>query len=414
MTRAESLNNQANSLYIQGHRHTALAHIKAALAQEPKNPLFQCNLAVMLTNFGQYAEASRLLKELVTLNPSSFMAWHAYGVLCLVSGRPKDAEDCFDICIKIRPDYGAFQFDKACAALQAGDWLRGFELYESRKKWKPERVFEQVPEWQGQPNKKIYVWAEQGIGDTIQFSRYLPWLQSISEKVTFAIPPSLLSLFQYLPSEIEVVPINEALVEADYHVPLMSLANYFMKSGYADNPFYRSLGYFSADQLQRPSSTVSNIGLCWACNATSANYRERSVPLREFLALTNISAEFFSLQIGEAAGDIAKERAQMLITDLSGDIGDDWQKTANYISTMDYIVSTDTALAHLAASMGKPTIMFLARRDNWRWGNEGEKTPWYPTMTILRADKPFDWSGPVQKARTILEAHFNVRHSMAA
>lgn len=398
--KSENLNNIATQLYKEGKRDTALALVRRAVALEPDNECYQVNLGCILTNYGEYEKARQIFLDVLDKNRDSVLAWHGYGVLEMVSARPREAIKCFAHCVRLEPKNGSHLFDHACAVMQSGDWKSGFQLYECRRKWKPERQFEQFQEWNGETGKKIYVWAEQGIGDTIQYSRYLPWLIERSEKVTFAVPPYLFELFKDFQQLCKVVPLTGAMVDADYHVPLMSLAHYYKQDGREDIP---EPSEFFECSLGTDKKNGIRIGLCWACNSTSINYRERSLPFEKLLRLTELDADFISLQVGDSAADIAKARAQNLVRDMSGEINDNWDATRRLIADCDYVVSTDTSVAHLATSMGIPTIMFLARRDWWRWGNAGSTSVWYPSMTIIRQDIPFKWENEIEEAYAILK-----------
>lgn len=405
--KAELYNNMAQSLYKSGHRKTALAYVRRAVELEPHNPVFQCNLGSLLTGLGEYNEASQIFLKLVSASSNNALAWHGYGVLGLVAGHPEDAVRCFRQCLRIEPENAMHTFDLACALIQADKWEEGLALYENRRSHRPERSFKGVPSWNGERGRKVYVWAEQGIGDTIQFARFIPWLAERSEYVTFALPAPLCSLFKNYTKipNVEIVSFNNADVDADCEIPLMSLM--FM-SGCEILP---DPGYLKLDGYK---NHITRIGVCWGCNSTSPHHQERSVLLEDLLALAEIpNTELYSLQVGERAGDIAKHQAQGIIQDLSHDILENWELTQKHIAGMDIVVSTDTSVAHLAGAMGKPTYMFLARRDWWRWGNEGIQTPWYPTMKIIRAAKPFEWKNEIRQVVDLLKAQ-TAEHKRAA
>lgn len=409
----ERFNNFGAEALKQGKINTALAYLRRAAALEPTPPI-RCNLAVALSNAGEYAEASHILTDILNENNSNAPAWHAYGVLSLVTGHPDDAIKCFETVVKLHPENGGYKFDLALARMQNGEWRDGFAAYECRRDWKPERVFGDMPRWDGTRGKKIYVWAEQGIGDTLQFARYLPWLASISEKVTFALPAPLIQLFAGYSAICELVEFNALLSRENIEceVALMSLAHFY---GTTQTRMPGDPG-FIGKSLQGPlvgkTKEKLNIGLCWACNPNSNHYRERSVPLDKLISLTgNPHANFYSLQVGPAAADIVKYNAANLIKDLSSDLADDWCATVAAMQGMDMVVSTDTAVAHLAGILGIPVKMFLARRDWWRWGNEGISTPWYPSMRIFRADKPYDWEAPIKEVAAIIDQAVKNRNS---
>lgn len=398
MLLAEKLNNLGSQLYKEGKRQAARSMIARALSLWPDNVGIQVNHACVLTNFGEYDKAAKLFHAITQKYPNHLLAWHGYGVLNMVAAHPEHAITCFEQCMRIAPDDGAHKFDLACACIQASYWDRGLELYEGRRTWKPERHFDDMKSWSGEKGKRIYVWAEQGIGDSFQYARYLPWLRSISESVTFAVPPYLLEIFRDVYPDIKVVSLAGALVDSEYHVPLMSLC-YF--HGIENVP---KATPFKADNFKSyQSNGKKKIALCWACNGSSANYLERSLPFEALLKLTELDYEFHSVQVGKAASDVSREAAQNLVTDHSAELNEDWCATRDLLASCDFVVSTDTSVAHLAASMNIPTIMFLARRDWWRWGNYSSKTIWYPSMTIIRQEIPFKWEKEINQAYALLQ-----------
>lgn len=419
VTSPNRLSNTASTLLNTAERRTALAFFKRAAALDPTPPIL-CNLAIALTNFGEYGEACRVLQGLLDKNDADLAAWHAFGVLSLVAGEPEQAVRCFDSCISLDPANGTHKFDRACALMQAGRWKEGWAAYECRKDYKPERTFPGLPRWDGSPGKFVYVWAEQGIGDTFQFARYLPLVAKLSRRVILAVPPALWCLFEgYRECGVELLKLGTGVDGLDAEVSLMSLPHLLGPTPAEWPPDPGLLAKHVPPRLLFGHDNELNdrlkVGLCWACAPSSHNWRERTVDFGELLQLTAAAnADFYSLQVGRAAADITAHQAQLVIDDLSGTLADDWAATAGALKTLDLVVTTDTSVAHLAAILGKPMVMLLARRDWWRWGNEGTTTPWYPTMTIVRQKVPFAWGEEVRQVSTILGNAARARSAKAA
>jgi len=386
-------------------RKAALHMLERIHALDP-GPRTLMNIAVVNTKLGNYREAEEQLDAVLLANPEYLGAHHARGVLHLVMDKPRQAIDDFKRCIDLAPDELNHRLDLSMALLQAGLWADGFDMYETRKQINPERTLKGVAPWKGDPDPyglHLYVWAEQGIGDTFQFSRYLPWACSRAKRVTFAVPYTLLDIFEpwtaYLPN-LEVTAFSGYVPETvNAETSLMSLAHWSGTAFSSDVP--QDPGYISVWAQQRfltgkhcplvRQGPMLKAGLVWACNPGSAHSAERSVPFEDMLTLIKLPQfEFYGLQVGERAADITAHQAQTFVTDLSPWILDDWSRTVTCIQQMDVVISTDTSVAHLAALMNKPTYMLLARRDWWRWGSD-VTTPWYPTMNIARPRKPFVW-----------------------
>lgn len=398
-TYAARLSNHAAALLGTSQRATALALLQRA-ASLSTQPGITTNLAIAHMTFGDYAESSRLLHGLVTANPTDLASWHAYGVLGLVAGEPEEAITSFQRCLQLDPSTPTHRFDHSLALMQAGRWEAGWAAYEGRRNYKPERLFPGLPRWDGSPGKSVYVWAEQGLGDTFQFARYLPRLREISKRVVLAIPPSLFTLFEGYKEVVDLLVFNAEVADIECEVALMSLPYHL---GQTPDRWPLDPGLLAKGLAPLPLTRDFKVGLCWACGPASHHHAERSVPFSSLVrVLENSTASFYSLQVGAAAQDISANAAQLVVTDLSPGLTDDWAQTASAIKAMDLVVSTDTSVAHLAAALNKPTIMLLARRDWWRWGNSAAKTPWYPTMTIVRQARPFCWEAEIKQVSALI------------
>ena len=397
------LANLATNLIGTDKSKAGIAFLKRVV-DETQDVSAKINLAIAYTNIGEYVVASKILSKLVQDSPNDILVWHAYGVLSMVAGLPADAINCFQNCIKLDPTNGTLEFDLSLALLQSGLWEKGFEAYESRRDFNPEKSFPGLPKWDGSEGKSVYVWCEQGLGDSFQFSRYIPWLATEKKcKVTFACPENTHAVFVGFSKYAKIVHLVKDVSGIDCEVPLMSLAHHY---GTTQGNVPEDPGLIgSTIEAAEVFTDKFKVGLCWGCNPKSVHHRERSLPFQDLLQVVeNSDCDFFSLQVGDKAADISANAAQMVVKDLSHELEGNWVATVAYIKAMDYIVTTDTSVAHLAAILKKPTITFLARRDWWRWGNEGSTTPWYPTMHIIRQEKPFSWAKEVAKASAIIGA----------
>ena len=230
--------------------------------------------------------------------------------------------------------------------------------------------------WQGGDitGKSILLWAEQGLGDAIQFVRYAPLVADRGARVVMECPAALHGIFRTVRGVDDVVAPGAAPV-CDTHAAIMSLPCVFgvPESGvpYIAKP----------PPLYLPGGSGRRIGLVWAGNPAHSNDRNRSHDLASFAPLTAVDADFFALQAGEAAGDPAPEG--MKLTRL-GDRFHDFSDTAEALAALDLLVTVDTSVAHLAGAMGVPTWLLLPSCPDWRWGLTGEATRWYPDMRLFR------------------------------
>jgi hypothetical protein len=321
--------------------------------------------------------------------------------------------------LTIRPDDGKLRFHQSMALLMAGDYHNGWAAYEWRwrtanAKLRP-RVFPQ-PLWLGaEPlnGRTILLHVEQGLGDTLQFSRYVPLLVARGARVILEVPPPLLRLMQesFQGLTQEIVAAGSPLPDFDCHCPLMSLPLAFATDL---TTIPQSHPYLVADpdraqawaQRLGPRQRL-RVGLVWSGGARPdqpelhlVNER-RNLPLSKLEPLRTVAADFYSLQKGEpAVGEFKRQLADgwngPAMIDLTDELSD-FAETAALIANLDLVISVDTSTAHLAAAIGKP-VWILNRFDTcWRWLLERRDSPWYPTVTLYRQTQPGVWDDVIER-----------------
>jgi hypothetical protein len=316
------------------------------------------------------------------------------------------------------PAHPGARYNLALTRLRLGDWERGWPEYEARWHFREvhrsPRVFQQ-PRWRGETiaGKRILLHAEQGLGDTIQFCRYATMVAARGALVVLQAQPAVERLLRTL----AVVRSGQATIAVfgakppafDLECPLMSLPAVF---GTTIETAPWTGAYLGVEHRQETTKWLQanadlddmrgflplRVGIAWAGNPRYKGDRERSVDLAQFLPLLNApSVEWVSLQKGTGAEQIAALPKHVAILDGSSrdhDLAD----TAALISTLDLIVTTDTCVAHLAGAMAKPVWILLPWLSDWRWMQQIETSPWYPTARLLRQKTPGDWAGVMARA----------------
>lgn len=397
---AQGLNNLANQLLREDHVASALALYRRAVRLAPGEYRWKANLAGALATEGYTQEALNLAKEVVAHAPDYYFGWSVYGFLCLASNLAEKAIACFNKAVELAPNNATCLLDQAYAYLAAGRWARGFELYEGRRHWRPERVFS-MPRWQGDKDADAHVWGEQGFGDTINFARYIPWLAERCKSVTFAVPTALFTLLKGYERYGRVVTLEQHQPTGE-EVALMSLP--LLANTTPDNVppdpgvlnVAMSSGAFGGGGKK--------VGLVWAGNKNHVRNRNRSVAFTDMLQLAaNPALELYGLQVGERAADIAVHRAQSLVTDLSGVVEKDWCATAAVLKQLDALVTVDTSVAHLAGALGVKTALLVYSGGDWRWLLDRQDCVWYPSVTLFRQNQPGCWEDALQKVSRWLE-----------
>jgi tetratricopeptide (TPR) repeat protein len=398
-----ALNNLGNMLRELGRLDEAEAACAEALALEPRSSAIICNRALILKDLGRIAEAEAECRRSLAIEPTP-IGHSNLGVILYSRGMIEEALEEFGAANALGSEMPDIVFHEAIALLHLGRLAEGWLKYEAR--WDRQRALERrrhfvQPAWQGEPvaGRTILVHAEQGFGDTLQFVRYASLLAERGARVILECQPALARLMAGVEGIAEVIPRGAPLPAFDLHCATLSLPRLFgtVLETIPDRVPYVRPPADAVDQWKAPLAAISGprIGLVWAGDARHYDIecamtdRRRSLSLEAYAPLFAIAGlRFVSLQVGPTA---AQARNYPELVDLTASIGD-FADTAGLIAHLDLVISVDTAVAHLAASMGKP-VWVLSRFDNcWRWFTERSDSPWYPTLRLFRQPAPNAWA----------------------
>jgi tetratricopeptide (TPR) repeat protein len=327
----------------------------------------------------QHAEALACLERGVTMAPEDPECHHGMAIICSNLGEEEGALHHYRLAQKFRPGYADAEAGEAFTLLRMGRWLEGWPKFEAR--W---RIPTPVSPWtyQGSPlylgdleglrGKIVLLRSEQGFGDSIQFARYVPLVAEIASEVIVETQSELERLFHVLPASI-IVHRRDVVPQFDVQTSLMSLPLLFQTTPETVPP---PIKYVSARR-----DLGVKVGVCW-----SGGPRPEDPPAHATDARRSLTMEQFSPIIKAVKPCVSLQRESM---ESLGCL--DWQDTADIVGNLDLVVTVDTAMCHLAASLGVRTIM-LSRADAcWRWGLNTTGTPWYPSMTIYRQPRLGAW-----------------------
>jgi hypothetical protein len=263
------------------------------------------------------------------------------------------------------------------------------------------------PLWLGDQDlegKTILIWQDEGLGDSIQFVRYVLMLAARGARVVLLVSNLLLPLFSGLPHVAQCFPSSAAWPSAfDLHCPMGSLPLAF---GTRLSTIPSAMSYLPAPAEDRvhawkdrlgPHDTL-RVGLVWSGNPKHHDDHNRSVPLQTFSRLLDLEATFVSLQKEPRPGDQAVLRERADIVDLTADLAD-FADTAALVSCLDLVITVDTSVAHLAAALGRPTWILLPYTPDYRWLLDRDDSPWYPTVRLFRQTESRDYAGVLDRVR---------------
>ncbi|MGZ3158055.1 MAG: tetratricopeptide repeat protein [Burkholderiaceae bacterium] len=380
-----------------------------AIALNPDSSEICSNLANFLTKRKRFEEAEQYYRQAIAINPQSGPAYSNFGVFLASQKRASEAEQCFRQAIAINPHYPLARLNLAFLLLYQGRLAEGWRHHEARYDPAlpdPDMSLPHMPfpQWQGESlqGKSLLIWPEQGLGDAIQFCRYVPLLkQQGTSRITLVCRPPLKSLMSTLFGVDRVLALEEIaepLPEHDYWAFPMSLPLH-CETDLSNIPAY--IPYLSSTNenqtkwsLRLPENGL-RVGLVWKGNVHHANDANRSLPGLSTLApLWSVpNVQFISLQKGAGEDEANHPSDHQPIVHLGSDFTD-FSDAAAVIQQLDLIISVDTAIAHLAGALGKPCWVLLpSENTDWRWMDSRTDSPWYPNvMRLFRQSHGADWT----------------------
>jgi tetratricopeptide (TPR) repeat protein len=401
---ADALYNRGNTLKELKRFDAALASYDRALAARPDYTEALNNRGAILRELKRFDEALASYDRALAVQPEHADTLNNRGNTLKALKRFDAALTSYDRALAVRPDYAEAHWNESLVRLLTGDFVRGWKKFEWR--WKNEslnrswRNFAQ-PLWLGETGiegKTILLHCEQGLGDTIQFCRYVPLVAARGARVLLQVPEALQGLMASVAGVAQVIGATSMLPDFDLHCPLLSLPLAFDTRL---DTIPSATPYLSASPESVSSWNVTlglkhrpRIGLVWSGNPVHTNDHNRSIKLKILLQLLDIDATFVSLQKDIHADDatVLKDRSDLL---NFGDKLADFSETAALVSNLDLVISVDTSVAHLAGALAKPVWVLLPFLSDWRWLLDRDDSPWYPTARLFRQRAADDWSGVV-------------------
>jgi tetratricopeptide (TPR) repeat protein len=419
---AKALESKPNDVLALSHRALALRRLGRGdeaddcfrkivdLPASGHSELF--NRALALENLDRFEEAAEVYHQSIKSNPSAALVYINLGSLLQRMGQSSKAMEWFDKALKISPQISLAHLDRAVILLLQGNLAEGWKEYDWRwrcpERHPPMRPFPQ-PLWRDQDvsGKTVFLHAEQGLGDAVQFIRYAPMVKARGAKVIVEVQPELVNLARTVEGIDQVIGRDEPLPQFDLHAPLMDLPMIFgtvLRNVPAQIPYFHSDPQKVQAWAQRLAADEPNgrpklrVGLVWAGRPTHPYDKTRTIKLAQYapLAALSGSVSFISLQKGAGVEQLKSPPPGLVLRDYADELND-FTDTAALLENLDLLITVDTSVAHVAGALGRPVWVLVGISPDWRWLERRENSPWYPTLRLFRQQKRLDWSKPIEK-----------------
>ncbi len=401
-------------LLQHGKTEEGIKQLNKSIGINPNQPEAYYNLGNGLLKNSNFNEALACFDRAISLNPKDSNAFLNRGNTLKDMKRYAEALESYDQAVWLKPDLASALWNKSLVKILTGEYEEGWELYEWGWKCSERgqvRNFNQ-PLWLGSESikgKTLLIHSEQGLGDVIQFCRYIPMVEKMGAKVILEVHSSLIPLLSSLEGNFLMVENGHELPYFDVFCPIMSLPLAF-KTSINTIPNQVPYLYVNPDKKEIwkerfVSKIRPRIGLAWSGSKTNKNDRNRSIPLELFESLLKLPYEFHSLQKELTNHELAMISKLNNITLHHHEL-DDFSDTAALVNEMDLVISVDTSVAHLAGALGKQFWLMLPYNPDYRWMDDRIDNPWYPSATLYRQDKMRNWSTVISDISKSLNALF--------
>jgi hypothetical protein len=402
------------------HIATAIVEMKRAIAVQPNSRELWANMAALFWKARKYDEALACADRSMTMGAIE-EALHVKALILEDMGKYEEAEQHFVLATEANPRYLNAKWCRSMMRLSLGDYERGWEEYETRIPFRQEegkKVYPKFPApyWQGESikGKRMFACVEQGLGDTIMFSRWIPWLKDqvgnegkVYLCCSHEIAVLLWNFFRW--GYVDYVPEGTPIPDCDYSVVLGSLpwhSRCTLETLPADPGWIRRR---AEEQMRMGKADVPTpfdpqafkVGIVWTGNPSQERNGERSIPLELMLTLAEHPRVWlYSMQVGHGQSDIERLGARDLVCDLGPQLGNrGLLVAATAAMQMDLVITSCTMMAHLCGALGVPAWVVLCKNPYWVWMHDRVDSPWYPSLNLYRQHKTGDWSGVIQVVR---------------
>jgi Flp pilus assembly protein TadD len=408
----------AGFLRETGEAIEAVTLLQPVLSAHPDSAEAHDQMGHALAEAGRFAEAAAEFRQAIAHDPNPAVFWANLGMMLRIEGQFDVALDAYHEALTRAPGDRQIRVNRAVARLHGGRFAEAWQdedwvLAEpGRSKLPAERLLPPLSRIPDLTGRTVLVVQEEGLGDTLQFLRYIPLLARRGARVVVAVPPTLARLMRTVPGVTDVPDGDAPVPRHDFHCSFNGLPRAFettLETIPCDVPYLAADPVLACQWRERlPADDALRVGLCWAGQARPwlAGFvgldRRRSTSLTTLSPLAAVpEVRFVSLQKGPAAAEA--RAADFDLLDMMDEVHD-FADTAAIVANLDLVISVDTSVVHLAGALGKPVFM-LDRYDNcWRWLSGREDSPWYPSLRIFRQRHSGDWTPVIARVAKALAA----------
>lgn len=413
--------NQGDALHLAGivafrlgDPNKSLELMQKALERGIDTPLYLRNICEVYRTLARLDEALAAAQRATALAPADPLCLHNQAIIHYHRLELAAALDCGTRALRIDPSLPGAHFVRAEALLLRGDWEEGWEEYEWRFRIggaAPLMPPTDKPQWQGRPipNHTLLLVADQGFGDVIQFSRYIPWARERCPNIAIGCSVEVMPLLRQIAPEAKLFARWQ---DCPDYVAFAALSGLPRLAGTRTDSVPAPIPYLHADPARVAQwksrldglvpKGLRRIGLIWAGRPTHNNDRNRTALLADLAAIGNVPGiALLSIQKGPKTNQAGGWYGRAPLINLGAEI-DDYDDTMAILANIDCLVTVDTSVAHLAGAMGRPVWIMLPFAPDWRWLLNRSDTPWYPSVRLFRQSSPRRWDDVLQNVAAAL------------